>query len=168
MPYAQKVKAEQPDFDRQRIEAQRKRRACYTLSEGMLDHVKEAQLRYKIPFDDPTGDMSTVVDRVKNGEYTLLDVHEDGEKIGWVVYSVEEDLKGSEFIIVAAFGKTKSGEPCAIQMLGILEGLAKQKGCRSIRLHTIKLGFIDKLIHRDNPWFLSEFVLRKEIECSQS
>lgn len=164
MPCAQKVSVDIPKSGETQIEAQRKRRACYALSEGMLDHVKEAQLRYKIPFDDPTGDMSTVVDRVKNGEYTLLDVYEDGEKVGWTTYSIDKNEKGAEFIIHGTFIKTKSHESSAVRIAEIMEGVAKKKGCKSLRIHTLRPGLVKKMIEKENPWFLAEYILKKEIK----
>lgn len=147
----------------EKVKAKRKLRAKFAVSVGILNHVKEAQLLFKVPADSPTEHMSYIVEKVRSGEFTLLDVFEDGQRVGWTIYSIEENELGKEFLSVASYGKSNSGQDLSANIIPILEGLAKEKACKSIRLHTLRPGLVKKLSSPEIGWFLSEYVMRKEI-----
>ena len=160
MPEA--VKIEEP-ITRHRSDGARKRRVSFVVSEGMLDHLKESQLRYSVPADSPTENFESIIKSVRSGEFQMLDVFEAGLKVGWTVYKICENEDGLEFLSVASYGKSLDGNDLSRAIIPILEGMAKQLGCKSIRLHTLRPGLVKKL-SENMGWFVSEFVMRKAIE----
>lgn len=141
----------------------RKRRVSFVVSEGILDHLKQAQLRYSVPADSPTENFDSIIQGVRTGEFKMLDVFESGEKVGWTVYKICENEDGLEFLSVASHGKSLGGNDLSKAIIPILEGMAKHLGCGSIRLHTLRPGLVKKL-SEGMGWFVSEFVMRKEIK----
>ena len=136
----------------------RDQRALYVLRDGFLDEQKRKDLHRLIPADSPVETTRLIESQIRNGEAWLYDVFEDGEPIGFTVYTfVEGD--GKELLSIASYAKGR-GDVTA-EVMPLLEGIAKSNNCKSIRLHTMRTGLVQKLIKAD--WFVSEIVMRKEI-----
>jgi len=148
-----------PESNRQR-DHKRKQRKLYVLRDGMLDDTKRGQLHNLIPADSPTETMHFLERGIDRGEFTLADIFEDGERVGFTVYTITENEDGKEFLSIASYAKGKGN--VTIEAMPILEGIAKAKGCKTIRLHTMRTGLVKKLTENLN-WYVSEIVMRKEL-----
>lgn len=148
-------------FDADRTLAfKRDQRAKFVLREGYLNEQTRRQLHRLIPQDNPVETTSVIEDGIRDGSMTLLHVYERGEKVGWTVYSIIKHDAGKEFLSVASHGKSRSDLSTSI--IPHLERLAKDKGCQSIRLHTMRTGLVRKLESKLD-WYVSEIVMRKDL-----
>lgn len=141
-------------------EFKREQRARFVLREGFLDAEKSKELHRLIPHDSPIETMRDVERGIRSGEFKLLDVLENGQRVGFTVYAIVEGNGTKEFLSVASHGKSNTDLSRAI--IPMLEAEARKQGCNSIRLHTMRTGLIQKLISID--WYVSEIVMRKEIK----
>ncbi|WP_269526500.1 hypothetical protein [Coraliomargarita parva] len=135
-------------------------RGKFVLRAGFLDEQKRRDLHRVIPFDNAVESMHALEKQVQSGECTLAGVFEEGQEVGWTIFKVIEEDHGRELLSVASRGNSKSD--LSNEIIPILEDIARQYGCRSIRLHTMRTGLVQKLIKLD--WFVSEVVMRKEIQ----
>lgn len=148
-----------PESKRQR-DFKRNQRLLFVLRDGVLDDTKRGQLHRLIPADSPTETMHYLERGIDSGEFTLADIYEGGERIGFTVYMITENEDGKEFLSIASYAKGQGD--VTTSAMPILEGIAKAKGCKTIRLHTMRTGLVKKLTKNQN-WFVSEIVLRKEL-----
>jgi len=141
-------------------EFKRGQRAIYVLEDGFLDSEKTKALHELIPADSPAETMADVEAGVNRGEFELMDIYEDAEKIGFTIFAVIEGDSGQELLSIATYAKGRGN--IAIEGMPLLEGVAKSRGCKTIRLHTMRTGLVKKLTTGLN-WYVSEIVMRKEI-----
>jgi hypothetical protein len=136
-------------------------RAKYVLADGFLDTEKSLAMHRYIPADSPAETMAAVERGVRDGRFQLLDIFEDGQPIGFTVYHICECDAGPEMLSICTYARGRGD--VTIDAMPLLEGVARQKGCKTIRLHTMRPGLVEKLkTHCD--WFVSEIVLRKELD----
>lgn len=141
------------------VRFKRHQRARFALRDGFLASEKEKDLIRNLPIDNPSGSTDYILDGLESGEFSKLDVFEDGKKVGLVVYQIEEDKNGKELLIIAAAG---TGTDLSRNIIPLLEVFALSRECTSLRLHTMRTGLVKKLSELD--WFVSEIVLRKELK----
>lgn len=115
---------------------------------------------WRIPHDNPTECMATLVEDVKAGEYEVLQMLHNGKQVGHIIYKVEQGDHGSEFLIVAATATDPTAQ-LTENILPLIEDLARRMNCRTMRLHTMRLGLVAKAM--EQGWHTSEIVLRKEL-----
>lgn len=138
----------------------REQRKRFVLREGYLDAQKRACLHRLIPQDSPTEGMHIVERGIDSGEMKLLDVFEDGRIVGITIYSIEENENGREFLSIASYGE--SGSDLSRSIIPKLEDYAREFGCKTIRLHTMRTGLVKKLTDHLG-WYVSEIVMRKDL-----
>lgn len=112
----------------------------------------------KIPYDSPTETQAAVIAAIRRGEHKVLKVSQEGKEVGFTVYSVIENERGAEFLSVVSWGQ---GVSLTEEVIPLLEDIARQLGCRSMRLHTCRPGLIEKLLKQN--WFCSEIIMRKAL-----
>lgn len=137
----------------------RARRFRYVIREGFLDEEKRKALHRMIPADSPAETMAAVEAGIGRGEFSLMDILEDGEKIGFTVFCVCQVDSGKEMLSIATYAKGRGD--VTTEAMPLLERIAEDQGCRSIRLHTMRTGLVEKLKNKLG-WFVSEIVMRKE------
>lgn len=138
----------------------RNQRKRFVISEGDLDAHTRRSLA-SIPHDNPTESAAAIQGGIEDGKFKLLDVNEDGQRVGFAVYALEAHAQGREFLVVACQGKSKTGD-LSMAISAKLEDLAREFGCQTIRLHTMRTGLVKKLTENAD-WFVSEIVMRKEL-----
>ena len=141
-------------------EFKRIQRGKFVLRAGFLDEQKRKDLNAVIPFDNAVESMRTLEAQIESGDATLAGVFENGKEVGWTVFKVIEEHYGKELLSIASHGHSKAD--LSNEIIPILEDIAKQYNCKSIRLHTMRTGLVQKIIKLD--WFVSELVMRKEIK----
>jgi len=119
----------------------------------------EVALR-QIPNDDPNGAfIPTVLDQVRKGTANLCEIHHDGKKIGFTVYTVESFGTHREFVSIATTIDSKT--PLRFALDELLCRLARQNNCRSIRMHTARHGLVKNALAIG--WHTAEITLRKHL-----
>jgi hypothetical protein len=104
--------------------------------------------------------MGMVEAGIDRGEFELFDILENGEKIGFTVLTVIDGDNGTEILSIASYAKGRGD--VTIDVMPIIEGIGKARGCKTIRLHTMRTGLVEKL-YKKLDWYVSEIVMRKEI-----
>lgn len=138
----------------------RGQRASYVLRDGFLDAEKLKALHQRIPADSPAETMAGVQAGLDRGEFELLDILEDGKDIGFTIFAIVDHDGGKEFLSIASYAAGR-GDVTA-EVMPLIEGVAKARACKTIRLHTMRTGLVEKLSKNLN-WYVSEIVMRKEI-----
>ncbi len=96
---------------------------------------------------------------MKNGQEKLFSIENDGTRIGYTVYHIENFGEHKEFVSVAT--KTNSFKPLRFSIEEMLCKLAIEQGCKSIRFHTVRAGLVKVAL--SIGWHVSEVVLRKNL-----
>lgn len=137
----------------------RNSRAKYLLRPGVIDRARLQSLGRSIPNDDPLKDKDYLEKGVESGEFRALEIVEDGQPVGVTIFKMIDRPGGKECLSVAthADGETDTTK----HAMPILEEFAKSEGCKSIRLHTVRTGLVEKLTA--SGWYVSEIVMRKEL-----
>jgi hypothetical protein len=135
-------------------------RTRFVLRPGILDEAKADEIGQRLPADDPQDTLQSVQAGLSDGSFTLCDViHPDGHKVGFTIYSIENRNGKNEFLSVASIGN--AAENLTAEIIPILERIACENNCSTIRLHTLRRGLVQKL--RKLDWFASEIVMRKKL-----
>lgn len=118
------------------------------------DEMTEAAKR--IPCDAPGDFASLLAAEVREGLSKVATLMVDGQPRGFVVF----DIKGTEFIIHAAFGR--ADRVCLVrEFLPHIEAVARAADCDTIRFHTARTGLITHALA--HGYHLGEVVMRKRL-----
>lgn len=139
---------------------QRIQRGNFVLKNGDVDERTRAEMRY-IPNDNPIEHLEGVLDLVKAGKMTLMHVYENGERVGFTVFEINNEPMGKELMSLVSYGKNEAGN-LAESIIPMLEEIARKNDCKTIRLNTARPGLCKKLQKMD--WFVSEILMRKELK----
>jgi len=145
--------------DKQTRDFKRGQRLRLVLQDGYLDDEKAKNLHRNIPSDNPAESAAMIEAGIKSGDFEVMDLIEDGENIGFTVFAIVDHDRGKEFLTIACYAKGKSD--VSANITPILEGIAKARGCSTMRMHTMRTGLVKKLSKDD--WFVSEIIMRKEL-----
>lgn len=134
----------------------RNKRANYVLREGFLDEQKRESCE-QIPID------CIVTRPVFQGHEKIFKVYCDGEYYGFTVFEIDERENGKE--LVSLYSIQERGEKTlnfTDAIIPKLEEIAKEYGCKTIRLNTMRTGLVKKLLEK-HEWFVGEIIVRKEV-----
>lgn len=135
-------------------------RTRFVLRDGVLDPERVKAIGERLPADDPQETLSEIKDGLADGSFTICDVvHPDGQTVGWTIYTIIDRPNGKEFLSVASIGQ--AAENLTAEIIPILEGIAREHHCSTIRLHTLRPGLVKKLFSLG--WLASEIVMRKQL-----
>lgn len=112
-----------------------------------------------IPHDWPGENDKILAEAVAAGTAELFQVTRDGKAVGIVVTEVDHGFNPPELLVRAAYARDM--KPCALELGDLLDGIAKSKGCGTVRFHTMRGGLIAKA--RAHGWQISEVILRKNV-----
>jgi hypothetical protein len=115
-----------------------------------------SEIAENIPNDKWQESAHEIIKRIQRGEYQVFEVHENGVRVGFTIYTTEN----GEFLSVASVAKNEANSMAA-EWIPIIEQLAKEHNCQSARMHTIRPGLVKSLL--SEGWHVSEVVMRKEI-----
>lgn len=139
-------------------EFKRDQRAAYVLRPGFLDAEQRKQLHRLIPHDSPAETMHVVERGLQRGEFEQMDIFQDGRRVGFTVFVENEEDAGKEMLSICTYA---DGENVTGLAMPLLEDVARSRGSKTMRLHTMRTGLVEKL--RRSGWFVSEIVMRKEL-----
>jgi hypothetical protein len=109
-----------------------------------------------IPCDSP-GDLSAKLrEEVNAGRARVCHLKRDGAKIGFVVFSADDR---HELVIHGAFGS--DGKNLVTELLPVVENLARQCECDTIRFHTMRPGLVRAA--QNLGFRVSEVIMRKAV-----
>jgi hypothetical protein len=131
----------------------------YVLREAQWDGQAEEWSR-RLPHDWPGTHAGTLCERVESGRAKIVQLLSAGERIGFVVYEIDENFEHPEMILVAAYsseGRVDVTEMC----LPELAELAAREGCATIRFHTMRPGLIAKA--QRAGYRVSEVIMRRDV-----
>jgi len=115
----------------------------------------------RLPECDPTVSPDWFRAQVEAGGLKVLTAeNEDGEHVGTLLVRTEAGDLGKEFVIVAAAGGYE-GVDLTAAILPTLERLAREGGCCTVRVHTMRPGLVRKLGRMG--YATSEIVMRRVI-----
>jgi hypothetical protein len=114
-----------------------------------------------IPNDDPGGCFAPVVlDQIRAGTATLLQIFEGETAVGFTVYKIET-FAGGHREMVSIATRTTSKRPLRMGLNEHLCELARLNNCQSIRMHTVRHGLVRAAL--SVGWHTAEIVLRKNL-----
>jgi hypothetical protein len=96
----------------------------------------------------------------ESGEAQLYRLIEDGRRVGMLVCKVDEGA-ARELVLVAAF--CAGSESFSRDLGRAAEVIARQRGCVSIRFHTVRPA-LARIAADEFGYRLSEIILRKNVE----
>ncbi len=115
----------------------------------------------RLPECDPTISPDWFRAQIEAGGLKALTAEsDDGEHVGTVLVRTEAGDLGKEFVIVAAAGSYE-GLDLTAAILPALERLARDEGCVTVRVHTMRPGLVRKLGRMG--YATSEIVMRRVI-----
>lgn len=117
--------------------------------------------QHSIPFDNPTAWNDYLARGVKDGSFVLLDITNNGERVGLLVYRVDASA-ARELVIVAAYCNPIPGVDVSTFIVETSEALGKKENCQSVRFHTLRPGLITKTTKAG--FRVAEIVLRKSLQ----
>lgn len=103
--------------------------------------------------------MQHIAEGCRTGLFQCAEVVHNGKKVGLSIFQIIENEAGKEFLSIASIGTDRTDLTKSI--IPILEEIAANYGCKSIRLHTMRPGLCSKLFPLG--WFASEIVMSKEL-----
>lgn len=120
----------------------------------------EVMLR-NIPNDDPDGCFREIVlGQLRNKTATFAQIIVEDKIIGHTIYSIDTFPGGHRELVSIA---TRCHHKTIVrhEIDEALTALARLKGCKSIRLHTVRHGLIKEALF--HGWEISEIVIRKHL-----
>jgi len=116
----------------------------------------------RIPNDDPKGTFApAIIDLIRTGKAKVFEIVRNGAVVGFTVYQIENfGPNYKELISVATHCPHTSNLRYEIEAQLLQH--AKNLGCQSIRMHTVRQGLVKEAL--DNDWHVAEIVLRKSIK----
>jgi hypothetical protein len=133
--------------------------AALMLRPGIWDAQAAAWSRL-IPHDWP-GDFAehwAALIREKKAE--VCDAVIEGRRVGVVVFSICREYPTPELVILGAFASA-GGHDLTAEAFPQIYRLAIERGCRTVRFHTMRAGLIAKAVAAG--WTVSEVVVRKDL-----
>lgn len=129
--------------------------AAFVLSPAVWSDALAHELR-ALPCDEPRDVVASLEADVKAGTASVAAIEsETGERVGYVVYSVY----GRELVVNAAFGRARENLTAGI--IGLMDGIARERGCNVIGFHTLRMGLVKKAMACG--FHLSSVCLRKAV-----
>ncbi len=113
-----------------------------------------------LPHDSPELHAQRLAEMVRVGEAYSLDLCDDQQRVGILVYSIDEHLPEAEFVIHAAYSAEGHLDLTA-EFLPRLCAVARAKGCASVRFNTVRPALIEKAIAQG--FTVSEVIMRKDV-----
>ena len=95
--------------------------------------------------DATLADITTFAREVSAGRWQLWEIMADDQRVGFIVWSVENDSKGFSLIVNAAHASPVPGACVATEILSAFEAMGRKTGAHSIRCWTIREGLRRKL-----------------------
>jgi predicted ATPase len=133
--------------------------ARYVLRPCMWDANADAWSR-TLPSDSPGNIGDALKEDVISGAAKMAQVEDNGRVVGYIIFTATER---HELLVCAAYGVQATGErvnylPNACR---ILDGLARQCECSTIRFHTMRPGMIRAAM--EDGFRVSEVIMRRDV-----
>lgn len=109
----------------------------------------------RIYHDNPRDIAAEVAQDVREGRAELVHVERDGMRVGSLVVCKD----GSELVVQAAVGRDR--EALADSYFAEVEKIARARGCRTVRFHTLRPALVQRSIACG--YHASEIVMRKTL-----
>jgi hypothetical protein len=114
-----------------------------------------------VPNTDPTVTLDWFKAQVELGNMQPYGLFHNGEHVGSFLCSVNEGDNGAELVIDIA-ACSNPHVPASMMGFAAYEVIAKQAGCRVIRINTCRKGMVKK--SQEHGYELCDYVMRKKID----
>ena len=117
------------------------------------------ELQDKIPFDNPAGHADYLFRRCSSGAARLLDIYEDGERRGFIVYEIHCENLRELYVLATYFENSPVDWTDYLDVL--TDEIARTFKCVSKSCSTNRAGLLKKLT--SNGFRIAEITLRKQV-----
>lgn len=113
----------------------------------------------QLPHDSPGLARRFLHEAVTSGTAELFHITRAGKVVGMVVAEVDHGFNPPELLVRAGYSSDHT--PITPEIFGLLEQIARERGCGTLRFHTMRGGLIARA--EAAGWRVSEIILRKNV-----
>ncbi len=116
-----------------------------------------------IPNDDPADQfVPQIMQQIRDRTAIMARIDIDGQNYGLTVYRVDHfGPHYREFVSLATKLEKNTDVPLRLPIEKALEAVARDLGCMSMRMHTVRHGLVNEALNAG--WHVAEVVLRKNL-----